>query len=78
MNETYQREKRARTFAQSIRDTWSGPLSSNQKEQLGKRILDEVDGAPDRDSLESIIIAALREKNIDPDDLGIEWSLDGD
>ncbi len=78
MNETYQREKRARAFAQYISDTWSGPLSKDQKEQLGKRILDEVDGAPDRDSLESIIIAALREKNIDPDDLLIEWSLGRD
>ncbi|MBO9827971.1 hypothetical protein J7373_06870 [Xanthomonas sp. A2111] len=78
MNETYEREKRARTFAQYIRDTWSGPLSRDQKEQMGKSILEEVYGAPDRDSLESIIIAALREKNIDPDDLGIKWSLDGD
>ncbi|MCI2261889.1 MULTISPECIES: hypothetical protein [Xanthomonas] len=76
MNETYQREKHAHAFAQSIRDTWSGPLSRDEKKQLGEMIRDEVDGAPDRDSLEYIIIAALREKDIDPDDLGIRWSLD--
>ncbi|MCW0460390.1 hypothetical protein NB717_001458 [Xanthomonas sacchari] len=76
MNETYEREKRARTFAQYIRDTWSGPLSRDEKKQLGEEIRDEVDGAPDRDSLESIIIGALREKDIDPDELGIRWSLD--
>ncbi|WP_371182529.1 hypothetical protein [Xanthomonas sacchari] len=76
MNETYQREKRARAFAQYIRDTWSGPLSRDEKKQLGEKIRDEVDGAPDRDSLESIIIGALREKDIDPDELGVRWSLD--
>lgn len=76
MNETYEREKRARTFAQYIRDTWSGPLSRDEKKQLGEKIRDEVDGAPDRDSLESIIIGALREKDIDPDELGVRWSLD--
>ncbi|MCW0372228.1 MULTISPECIES: hypothetical protein [Xanthomonas] len=76
MNETYEREKRARTFAQYIRDTWSGPLSRDEKKQLGEEIRDEVDGAPDRDSLESIIIGALREKDIDPDELGIRWSFD--
>lgn len=77
VNETYQREKRARAFAQSIRETWNGPLSGDEKRQLGQMIRDEVDGAPDRDSLEAIIIGALREKHIDPDELGLRWSLDG-